>query len=212
MATLADKYRPASWDELYGQDDAKRRLIALEQRGLGGRAYWLSGKSGTGKTSIARLIAQRVAGEFGTIELEAGTMTPKDVEDLQRKTRCRPIGADGWCFVINEAHGLRSDTMRALLPVLEDVKAHVAWCFTTTFEGQRVLFDKDDGGPLASRCVRINLAVTESSETMLAARLQNVAKLEALDGKPFTHYVSLLRKCDGNLRAALMAVESGECL
>ena len=212
MATLADKYRPASWDELYGQDDAKRRLIALESRGLGGRAYHFSGKSGTGKTSCARLIASRVAGDFGTVEMEAGQLTPKAVEELQRSTRCKPIGAKGWAFIVNESHGLRSDTMRSLLPILEDVKPFVAWIFTTTYEGEKVLFEKDDGGPLLSRCCRFNLSVTATSETLLAARLQNVAKLEALDGKPFGHYVSLLRKCDGNLRAALMAVESGECL
>jgi DNA polymerase III gamma/tau subunit len=58
MPGLADKYRPSSWSEVVGQDKTVSRLQALAKRGgLAGRAYWLSGQSGTGKTTIARLIA-----------------------------------------------------------------------------------------------------------------------------------------------------------
>src|SRR5262245_17092896 len=54
---LAEQYRPRAWADVVGQDRAVNRIQGLVKRGLGGRAFWLSGQSGTGKTTIARLIA-----------------------------------------------------------------------------------------------------------------------------------------------------------
>src|SRR5262249_4680832 len=63
-APLTEQYRPKTWQDVVGQDKVVNRLLALRRRGLAGRAYWLSGPSGTGKTTIARLIAAEVAEEF----------------------------------------------------------------------------------------------------------------------------------------------------
>ena len=51
------------------------KIRALAKRGLAGRAYWLSGQSGTGKATIARLIAAEVADPFFITELDAATLT-----------------------------------------------------------------------------------------------------------------------------------------
>jgi DNA polymerase III gamma/tau subunit len=60
---LTEVYRPQRWEDVVGQDKIVTRVRALAQRsGLAGRAFFLSGSSGTGKTSIARLIAAEVAG------------------------------------------------------------------------------------------------------------------------------------------------------
>ena len=53
---LCDQYRPQTWSDVVGQDKAIAKIDALRKRGLGGRAYWISGQSGTGKSSIGRLI------------------------------------------------------------------------------------------------------------------------------------------------------------
>ena len=75
-APLFERYRPRSWSEVIGQDKAVRALLALRDKGqLSGRAYWLSGKSGTGKTTIARLLAADVADEFMTTEVDATGLT-----------------------------------------------------------------------------------------------------------------------------------------
>jgi DNA polymerase III delta prime subunit len=55
---LTERYRPASWDEVVGQEKVVARIKAIALRGLGRRALWLSGASGTGKTTIARLVAR----------------------------------------------------------------------------------------------------------------------------------------------------------
>src|SRR5580698_2505752 len=83
---LAEKYRPSSWNEVIGQEKVISRLLALRDRGgLAGRAYWLSGQSGTGKTTIARLIAQEVADEFNITELDAATLTVSELVEIERE-------------------------------------------------------------------------------------------------------------------------------
>ncbi len=57
LAQLHEQYRPSAWSDVIGQDKALARIETLRKRGLGGRSYWLSGASGTGKTSIAKLLA-----------------------------------------------------------------------------------------------------------------------------------------------------------
>src|SRR6266446_1376601 len=74
---LWERERPRSWEQVIGQEKVIRQLRRLEGRtGLSGRAYWLSGQSGTGKTTIARLIAAAVADDFSIKEVDAGDCTP----------------------------------------------------------------------------------------------------------------------------------------
>ena len=69
---LAELHRPRQWCDVLGQDKILAKLDLIRQRnGLGGRAFWLSGGSGSGKTSIGRLIANEVAGEWCIHEIDA---------------------------------------------------------------------------------------------------------------------------------------------
>ena len=70
MRQLHEQYRPQAWSEVVGQDKALAKIGRLRKRGLAGRAYWISGQSGTGKTTIARLIASEVASEWCTEEVD----------------------------------------------------------------------------------------------------------------------------------------------
>src|SRR5260370_27529492 len=81
---LTEQYRPRTWDEVIGQDKVVSRIRALAKRGLAGRAYWLSGSSGTCNTTISRLIAQDVASECHTDALDAGALTCAALRDLAR--------------------------------------------------------------------------------------------------------------------------------
>src|SRR5216683_1487212 len=82
---LTEKYRPASWAEVLGQDKVVARIRALAKRdALTGRAFWLSGQSGTGKTTIARLIAHEVADEFMIEEVDATSLTVPALIELEK--------------------------------------------------------------------------------------------------------------------------------
>src|SRR5688500_10436848 len=104
---LAERYRPQDWTDVVGQAEVIKRVNVVRQRfgTLGGRAYFVSGPSGTGKTTIGRLIAGEVAGaSIGIQELDAGDVISSFLDWAQDCYRYRPIGGSGWAFLINECH------------------------------------------------------------------------------------------------------------
>jgi replication-associated recombination protein RarA len=89
---ITEKWRPKSFEEVAGQDKAMKKVNLLRERGLGGRLIWLTGPSGVGKTTIARLMAKELADEYAIIEMDAQRVTLQDVRDFDRMCRCRPLG------------------------------------------------------------------------------------------------------------------------
>ncbi len=213
MTPLFEKYRPKNFSEVVGQEKVVARIQALAKRGLGGRAFWLTGQSGTGKTTLAKLIAAEVADDFMIHEIDAGTLTVSALAELEKETALSGWGNKaGRAVVCNESHGLRRDTIRQLLVVLERIPEHAIWLFCTTVEGQDGLFeDCPDASPLLSRCIRLDLARRDLAKAF-AERAKAIAEAEGLDGRPLDAYLRLIQKHRQNLRAAIQEIEAGGML
>lgn len=213
---LYEKYRPRCWDEVIGQDKALRRLAIIDEKfGLLGQVFWIAGPSGAGKTTIARLIAKECAEEFAIEEMDAQDVSLDTIREWQRRCAYRPFGGQGYCFVINEAHGLSSKVVSRLQTVLEDeyVSKNSTWVFTTTLVGQKRLFDsKLDACPFLSRAVCLELEFGICESEAFAKHIQRIATQEGLNGKPLDDYRELIAECSGNMRQALQRVASGEML
>ena len=210
MATLFEQYRPKTWAELIGQEKIVARIDQVRKRGLGGRAYWLSGGSGQGKSSAARLIAAEIADDMNIEEIDASEATPAALREIERSMHTLGLGQKGGrAWILNESHGLRKDSIRQLLVMLERLPAHVVVIFTTTCDGEATLFeDCDDANPLLSRCVVLPLARRDLAKPF-AERARQIAQAEGLDGKPIEAYLRLVQQHKSNMRAVLNAIEAG---
>jgi DNA polymerase-3 subunit gamma/tau len=210
MTALFEQYRPRSWSEVAGQSKALARIEFLRKRGLAGRAYWITGLTGTGKSTIARLIAEEIAEEWAIEEIDAKGLTPKAIQDWERHAASPLLGSKpGVAYIVNEAHALSDGAVKQLLTTLERIPRHAVWVFTTTLDGQLDLFDGQiDAHPLLSRCQELRLA-TKGLELDFAIRARNVARAEGLDGQAIDAYMRLARQCKCNLRQMLQEVEGG---
>ncbi len=210
MRPLYEEFRPASWSEVVGQEKAVKIVETLRKRGLGGRVLWIVGSSGTGKTTIARLIAAEIADAYCVIEIDASDLSMERVREFERMCQFRPIGKGWHCFIINEAHRLRSDVVSRLLSTFEagHVQQSSTWIFTTTTDGNSLFDENFDSGPFGSRCVQISLSQRGLAEPF-ANRAREIAQANGLDGQPIEKYIRLAKDCRNNLRDMLSRIEAG---
>ncbi len=210
---LYERYRPTSFSEVIGQDKALAKLDRVRQHGgLAGNAFFLQGSYGTGKTTIARLIAAETAEDWSTVEFsDPSELTADVLRSIRSDYHYRPIGK-GLAWIVNEIHGATKTQVRQLLGLTETVPDWVTWVFTMPVAGQQTLFENvDDAHPLLARCIDLPLSRRDLTN-VFAARAREIATAENMNGRPMADYVKLLKRCKNDLRKALGYIAAGEML
>ena len=222
---LARKYRPATFDDLIGQEAMVRTLRNAFAVGRVAHAFMLTGVRGVGKTTTARIIARALncVGPDGTggptadpcgvcpncvgiladrhpdvIEMDAASRTGiDDMREVIEATRFRPMQARTKVFIIDEIHMLSRHAFNALLKTLEEPPPHVKFVFATT-EIRKVPIT------VLSRCQRFDLRrvrISELSDLFGRIAVKENVTIEA----PALEQIA--RSADGSVRDGLSMLD-----
>ncbi len=218
---LYRKYRPSRFSEVVGQDDVVRALRNQLTAGKVGHAYIFTGIRGTGKTTLAKILAKAVncpnardgepCGECeicrgidnGSIldvtEMDAASNNRVDtVRDLLDETHYAPVMCRMRVYIVDEVHMMTASAFNALLKTIEEPPAHVMFIFATTEINKVPL-------TIRSRCQRFDLR--RIPEDRIAQRLKYVAGQEGIDLRDDAADL-IARLADGALRDALTLLDT----
>ncbi|MBT3261531.1 DNA polymerase III subunit gamma/tau [bacterium] len=190
--TFYRKYRSETFVELVGQEHIKQTLSNAIKFERLSHAYIFSGPRGTGKTSVARILAKSLNCEKGksdtpcltckicqkiakgnavdVIEIDAASNTGVDnIRDLNDRVNYMPIECRYKIYIIDEAHMLSTGAFNALLKTLEEPPQNTLFILATT-EPHKIPIT------IHSRCQKLNFRRLSLSE--LVSQLQKIATAE----------------------------------
>jgi DNA polymerase-3 subunit gamma/tau len=159
VTALYRKYRPQDFDEVVGQEAVVRTLRNAIEAGQVRQAYLFAGPRGTGKTSLARILAKAlncangptatpdkvchacVAIANGTsldvVEMDAASQRGiDDIREIRERVVLQPVEGRHKVYILDEAHQLTDAAFNALLKLIEEPPPHLVFVFCTTELGK----------------------------------------------------------------------------
>ena len=217
---LYRKFRPDNFDDVKGQDHIVTTLTNQIKHNRIGHAYLFCGTRGTGKTTVAKILAKAVncqhpvngspcgecdmckAIQAGTsmnvIEIDAASNNGVDnIREIREEVAYRPTEGNYKVYIIDEVHMLSTGAFNALLKTLEEPPSYVIFILATT-EAYKIPIT------ILSRCQRYDFhRITIDT---IAARLDELLKIEGVEAEEkAVRYVA--KAGDGSMRDALSLLD-----
>ena len=215
--SLYRRHRPGSFDEVVGQTHVVRTLRNAVEGGKVHHAYLFVGSRGTGKTSMAKILARSLNCERGgptvtpcgecescvtiaagtsvdVIEMDAASnRSVDDVRDLRERVAYAPAGGRWKVYILDEAHMLTKEAWNAFLKTLEEPPPNTVFVLATT-ESHKVM------ATIADRCQRFDFQ--RPSLEQISEVLNRVAAAESIEVDEGATAM-IARSASGSFRDAL---------
>ena len=212
---LYRKYRPNNFDDVYGQEEIVTVIKNAIVNNKISHAYLFSGPRGTGKTTIAKIIARIVNCENldsdgkpcgkcyncvnfmssnDIVEIDAASNNGVDeIREIRDNVNLVPSNAKYKVYIVDEVHMLTNQAFNALLKTLEEPPSHVIFILATT-EPHKIPLT------ISSRCQKFRF--TKIDDVKVVNRLREICKLENISCEEDA-YFEIARLSDGCMRDAI---------
>jgi DNA polymerase III subunit gamma/tau len=223
---LARKYRPATFDDLIGQEAMVRTISNAFETGRIPQAWILTGVRGVGKTTTARILARGLNYELpdgsvttptikmpvlgincraiiesrhvDVLEMDAASHNGvDDIRQINDAVRYAPVSARCKVYILDEVHMLSNQAFNALLKTLEEPPPHAKFVFATTDIGKVPV-------TVLSRCQRFDLRRVEAG--VLVAHLEGILAKEGVTAEPEA-LALIARAAEGSVRDSLSLLD-----
>lgn len=216
---LYRKYRPSTFDDVVGQNVVITTIKNALKNDKISHAYIFSGPRGTGKTSIAKLLAKAVncttdnslicdkcvsctqinnKQTSDVIEIDAASNNGVDeIREIRNKVNLVPTTGKYKIYIIDEVHMLTTGAFNALLKTLEEPPAHALFILATT-EAHKI------PSTISSRCQKFEFKKISNYDMEL--RLKEICKLENINYE-YEAIKEIAKMSDGGLRDAISMLD-----